>query len=115
MKEKEKKKKREESRSSEETLCIEFILLLRLCGKNSDLVEGLVLSCSPAPGIVAESPQESASALSEDLERKARFFSVWEFAGQIPKPKKRRPKFLLFYSHAWISRGQEQVGDENSA
>jgi hypothetical protein len=29
---------------------------------------------------------------SEDLERKARFFAVWEFAAQIPKPQKMRPK-----------------------
>jgi hypothetical protein len=33
-----------------------------------------------ARGIVAESPQESASALSEDLERKARFFRARESA-----------------------------------
>jgi hypothetical protein len=43
-----------------------------------------------APGIVVESPQESAWALSEDLERKARFFGVREFAAQIPLPQKRR-------------------------
>jgi hypothetical protein len=38
-----------------------------------------------------EIPQESASALSEELERIARFFAVWEFAAQIPKPQKMRP------------------------
>jgi hypothetical protein len=37
-----------------------------------------------AQGIEVESPQESASALSEDLERIARFFAVWEFAAQFP-------------------------------
>jgi hypothetical protein len=43
-----------------------------------------MLAAGRAQGIAAESPQESASALSEDLERKARFFAVREFAPQIP-------------------------------
>jgi hypothetical protein len=35
-----------------------------------------LLSLVRAQGIAAESPQESASALSEDLERKARFLAL---------------------------------------
>jgi hypothetical protein len=37
---------------------------------------------------------------SEDLQRKARFFAVWEFAAQIPKPQKMRPNSKGFLN--WL-------------
>jgi hypothetical protein len=40
-----------------------------------------------AQGIAAE----ILLAQAKRLKRKARFFAVWEFAAQIPKPQKMRP------------------------
>jgi hypothetical protein len=54
-------------------------------GKPRDFAECKFARCA-APGIVAESPQESASALSEDLERKARFLALCA---------KKAPKFRI--------------------
>jgi hypothetical protein len=50
-----------------------------------------------AQGIGAESPQESASALSEDLERIARFFTLRDLRRKSRRVKN-APNFINFYS-----------------
>jgi hypothetical protein len=60
------------------------------------LLRNFALRWGARKGLQRKAHRKAPKALSEDLQRKARFFSVWEFAAQIPKPKKMR-HYSAFY------------------